>query len=110
MKIKELLFASLALFIISASCGSAYCQDDSVVSGMTIDGSVVSVDLPKSQIVVKSSDLMTFFLPPDAKIINDDGFDMQLSSVHAGDYVTVDYHDDQSGSHIMEFMEVEYNR
>jgi len=110
MKIKGLLFASIALLTIFAVCIQGYCQDDELVSGPTIDGSVVSVDSQKSQIVVKSSEIMTFLVPSDAKIMNSDGFDIQLSIVEAGNYVTVDYHDDSSGKHIMESMEVDYNR
>ena len=108
MKIRELLFASIALLSIFAVCIPGYCQDEDVVPGMTIDGSVVSVDASKSQIVVKSSDVMTFFVPSNAEIVDDNGLDMQLSGVVAGNYVTVDYHDDSLGKHITESMEVAY--
>jgi hypothetical protein len=110
MKIRELLFASIVLLSIFVVCIHGYCQNDDVVSGKTIDGNVVSVDSQKSQIVVKASELMTFLVPSDAKIVNSDGFGMQLSGVVAENYVTVDYHDDSSGNHIMDSMEVDYNR
>jgi len=88
-----------------------YCQGDSLVDNMkTIDGNVVSVNSQNSQIVVKASEVMTFSVPSSAKIINADGFDMQLSDVNVGSYVTVDYSDDKSGNHILSGMEVEYNR
>ena len=111
MKIKELLFASITLLVIFASCVPLYCQDKyDAVSGMTIGGRVVSVDPEKSQIVIKSATVMTFTVPQNSSIINDDGDSMRLSDVEVGHYVTVDYNDDPAGNHNMELMEVEYNR
>jgi len=111
MKIKELLFASITLLVIFAFCVPLYCQDKyDVVPDMTIGGRVVLVDPQKSQIVIKASSVMTFTVPQDSKIINDDGYSMQLSDVEVGRYVDVGYHDDPSGNHIMKSMEVEYNR
>lgn len=108
---KMMLSISIALIVILASSVSVYCQGDSLVGNMkTVDGNVVSVDNSNSQIVVKASEVMTFSVPPDAKIVNKDGFDIQLSDVNAGNYVTVGYIDDKSGLHIMKSMEVEYNR
>lgn len=111
MRIRKLLFVSITLFIMFISCLPVYCQNnDDVVSGKTIDGSVVSVDSQRSQIVVKSSETITFFVPSGAKIINDDGFDIQLSDVSVGNYVSVDYRDDSSGNHVADVIEVQYNR
>ena len=111
MNTKELLFASIVLLIIFSFCSPLYCQSkNDVVSGMTCGGRVVSVDSQKSQIVVKSSNIMTFFMNPNSRIINDDGFGIELSDVEVGKYVTVGYYDDDSGKHIMRVMEVEYNR
>ena len=108
---KTILSISVALLVIFASGVPVHCQGDSLVDNTkTIDGSVVSVDGQNSQIVVKSSEVMTFSVPSSAKIVNADGFGMQLSDVNAGNYVTVDYRDDKSGNHIMKGMEVEYNR
>ena len=111
MKMKGSLSASIALLVIFVFCTSLHCQNaDDVVSGMSVDGRVVSVAPQKSQIIVRSSIVMTFSVPTNSKIINDDGFGMQLSDVGVGKYVTVNYHDDRSGNHIMDFMEVQYNR
>lgn len=109
---KTTLFICIASLIILASLAPVHCQgDDSLVDDMkTIDGYVASVDGPNSQIVVKSSEAMTFFVPSSAKIVNADGFGMRLSDVNVGNYVTVNYRDDGSGSHIMEGMEVAYSR
>ena len=106
-----ILSICVALLIISASGVSVHCQNDSLVDDMkTIDGNVISVDSQNSKIVVKTFEVMTFSVPSDAKIVNADGFGIQLSGVNAGNYVTVDYSDDRSGKHIMKGMEVEYNR
>ena len=108
---KTILSICVALFIIFAFGVSAHCQGDSLVDDTdTIDGNVVSVDSLNSQIVVKSSEAMTFSVPSDAKIINADGIDIRLSDVSVGNYVTVDYSDNKSGLHIMKGMEVGYNR
>ena len=108
---KTILSICVALLIIFASSVSVHCQDDSLVDDIkTIDGDVVSVDSPNSHIVVKASEIMTFSVPSDAKIVNADGFGIRLSDVSAGNNVTVDYSDDKSGNHIMKGMEVEYNR
>ena len=108
---KAILSICVVLLIIFASGAPVRCQGDSLVDDMkTIDGDVVSVDIQNSHIVVKASEIMTFSVPSSAKIVNADGFGMQLSDVNAGNYVTVDYRDDKSGLHIMKGMEVEYNR
>ncbi len=108
---KIVLSIVVTLFIAFSSSAPGYCQPDSLVDGMkTIDGTVVSVDSQNSQIVVKSSEIMSFSIPSSAKIVNADGFGIQLSDVNAGNYVTVDYSNDKSGNHVISGMEVAYNR
>lgn len=108
---KTIISMCAALLIMFASSVSVHCQDDSLVEGMkTIDGNVISVDIQNSQIVIETSEVMTFSVPSDANIVNADGFGIQLSDVGVGDYVTVNYSNDKSGNHIMKGMEVEYNR
>gem|GEM_PF-4744666 len=108
---KTILSACILLLILSASNIPAYCQGDTLVNEeMTIDGNVASVDMVNSRITIKSSETITFYVPTKAKIINTDGFDMQLMDVRVGNYVTVDYHDDKYGKHVMDDMEVEYIR
>jgi len=108
---KTILSICVALLIIFTSGVPVHCHDDPLMEDMkTIDGNVVSVDSQNSKIVVKTSEVMTFSVPSDAKIVNADGFGIQLSGVNAGNYVTVDYNDDKSGNHIMKGMEVAYNR
>lgn len=111
MKMKIFLFVTLILAVIFAALSPVYCQDDNgVVSGKTVDGSIVSVDVQNSLIVIKASEVMTFSVPSSAKLTDSEGFDLQLSGISPGRYVTVDYHDDAGGKHIMDGMEVEYNR
>lgn len=108
---KTILSICVVLLIIFASGVPVHCQDDSLVDNIkTIDGDVVSVDSQNSQIVVKTFEAMTFSVPSSAEIVNADGLGIQLSDVNAGNYATVNYSDDKSGLHIMQGMEVEYNR
>ena len=108
---KTILSICVVLLVMFVSGVSVHCQGDSLVDNMkTIDGNVVSVDSENSKIAVKTYEVMTFSVPEEAKIVNADGFGMQLSDVNAGDYVTVDYSNDKSGLHIMKSMEVDYNR
>ena len=108
---KAILSICVVLLIIFASGAPVRCQGDSLVDDMkTIDGDVVSVDSQNSRIVVKASEVMTFSVPSSAKIVNADGFGIQLSDINTGNYVTVDYHDDRSGLHIMNGMQVKYKR
>ena len=75
----------------------------------TIGGKVISVDAQNSQIVVKTFENFIFSVAPDAKIINQDGFDIQLKEISVGNYVTVDYRD-SSGAHIATDIEVDYEK
>lgn len=105
---------SLAFCVIMAAIflmnEPIFCQDgDSLVSGKTVDGNVVSVDVQNSKVSVKAYEVMAFSVPSSAKIVNSDGFDIKLSDVTTGNYVTVDYHD-ANGLHIMDGMEVAYNQ
>ena len=106
---KTILSVFVVLLVMSASGVSVHCQGDSLVDNMkTIDGDVVSVDIQNSQIVVKAYEVVTFSVSPDAKIINADGFGIQLSDVKIGNYATIDYYDDKSGKRMLTGMEVEY--
>ena len=89
---------------------TAYSQGDSPASTRTVDGRVVSVSVPNSQIVVKTNEDLTFSVPSNAKITNKDGFDIQLSDINAGNYVMVEYYGDASGNRIIKSINVEYNR
>lgn len=108
---RTILSICAALIIMAALPLAARCQSDSLVENTkTVDGDVVSVDIQNSRITVKSYEVMIFSVPSDAKIVNADGFGIQLSAVNSGNYVTIDYKDGKSGNHIMQGMEVEYNR
>ena len=106
---KITLSICVVLLVVFAFAVPVYCQSDSLVDGMkTIDGNVVSVNVQDSSVVVKAYEAMTFSVSSKANIINADGFDIRLSDVKTGSYVTIDYYDDQSGKHVLTGMEVEY--
>lgn len=100
------LLISIFLITILTACMPLYCQDSGNL--MTFDGNVVSVDPQNSKIVVQTSETFTFSVSSDAKIINEDGFDVKLSDVNPGNYVTLDYYDDNAGNHIATHIEVAY--
>ena len=110
---KMVICVAVILLAILTSGVLAYCQGDPLVGDIkTVDGTVISVseNSPNSRIVVKAAEAMTFYVPIGAKLVNADGFAIQISDVSSGNYVTIDYYDDKSGNHIMKGMEVEYNK
>lgn len=98
------LIVLAAIAVIMA--GPAYCQADNMIK--TVDGTVVSVDHQNSQIVIKASENLTFSVSSAAQMINKDGFDVQLSDIKPGNYVTVDYYDDSDGRHVITNLEIGY--
>ena len=108
------LFVTSVLVMIAAivlTTAPLYSQGDSDSTALkTIDGRVASVDPINSKIVVKTVETLNFSVPPDARIINKDGFDMKLSDIKSGNYVMIDYYNDKSGTNIASNIEVEYNR
>ncbi|MDD5174372.1 MAG: hypothetical protein WC482_04485 [Candidatus Omnitrophota bacterium] len=106
---KTILSICVASLIISVSAVPAACNGDSLVDNMkTLDGHVVSVNIQDSSVTINASEDMKFSVSPGANITNADGFNMQLSDVKTGSYVTVSYYNDRSGKHILTGMEVEY--
>lgn len=83
----------------------AFCQDD---FRTMVDGTVVSVEPRESRIVVRTIEDMDFTVLPEAKIVNEDGFDIELSGVDVGSYVMVEYDDDDKGRHMAKAITVEY--
>lgn len=102
------LTAILLIIIAAFTCTPLFCQDGPDI--YTIDGTIESIDIQNSKIVLKSTETFTFHIPSGAKIINSDGFDIQLSDISIGNYATVDYYSDNSGKNIVKNMEIEYNR
>lgn len=104
-----LLFAAFfVVFAISADC--AYSQDDTGAAVKTIGGRVISVDPQGFSMTVKTYENTVFSVPLSAKLINKDGFDVELSDINPGNYVTVDYYDTPAGAHIARHVELDYNR
>jgi hypothetical protein len=107
---KTILSACIVLIIIFTLSVLSHAQNDSLVDNMkTVAGNVVSVDSQNSQIVVKTYEIMTFSVPSNAKIVNADGMDIELSDVVKGSYVSIDYKDDKAGKHIVKGIGVDYN-
>lgn len=103
-----MVLAVLSVVMLSSST-PVTCQNDSSSETLMVDGSVVSVDNSNSKIVVKAVETLSFTVPSDAKITNDDGFDIKLSDINTGDYVLIEYYDGKDGSHIARNINVEYS-
>lgn len=87
----------------------AYCDDYYEGPPLkTIDGRVSSVDTLSSKITIDAVNMITFYVPTNA-VIKQDVFDIRLSDLKAGDYVTVAYRDDSSGRHSAESITKHYN-
>lgn len=100
---------TLALMGI-AIAGHVCCEEE--LGGLfenTIGGKAISIDAQNSQMVVKTFENFTFSVAPNAKIVNQGGFEIQLKEIKIGDYVTVDYQD-SSGTLIATDIEVDYAR
>lgn len=94
---KPLVLAVTAFYL--AFGATAYCWEDAFNEDpriKTIEGHVSDVDVKASRITIMSVDSMTFYVPVSARVMQDI-YDMKLSDVKAGDYVTIDYHDDPPG-------------
>lgn len=95
MRIGVTIFTMLACVLtigLSAYCDDSYSEDDLRI----FDGKVVSVDVKKSTITVKSALEMTFTVSKDTQLI-DDIYDIELSDLRIGNYVTVEYVTDPDG-------------
>ena len=94
---KRLALSAIIMGIVIFFTALAYCDDyyDSPPL-KTIDGRVLSVDTLSSKITISSINNITFYVPANA-VLKQDVFDIRLSDIKAGDYVTVDYRDDGSG-------------
>ncbi|MFA5143923.1 MAG: hypothetical protein WC522_07155 [Candidatus Omnitrophota bacterium] len=79
----------LTMMLIAAPCGAEeqYSDDDLRV----FEGKVVSVDTIKSSLTVDGICQITFHIDRDTKL-QKDIYDINLSDVSKGDYVTVQYY------------------
>ncbi|MDO8525786.1 MAG: hypothetical protein Q7S07_04790 [Candidatus Omnitrophota bacterium] len=90
--------------------GSVHCQVDSAEPDLnTTEGTVLDVDTGNSKITVSAISSMTFSVNASANITRDI-YDIKLSDVKAGDYVTIGYYDDASGVHQAQSITVEYSK
>ena len=103
--------AGSAIILIMAIFFTALVYCDDYYDGpplKTIDGKVVSVDTLSSKITINSVNDITFYVLIST-VIKQDVFDIRLSDLKAGDYVTVDYRDDESGRHNAEAITKHYS-
>ena len=94
---KRLALRAIILVIAIFFTAAAYCDD--YYDGpplKTIDGKVLAVDTLSSKITIDAVNVITFHVRINA-VIKQDVFDIKLSDIKVGDYVTVDYYDDGSG-------------
>lgn len=75
-----------------ALCDQNYSEDDLRI----FDGKIAYLDAKKSIITVRSALTMTFNISKDTQLI-DDIYDIELSDLKIGDYVTVEYVQGASG-------------
>lgn len=109
--LKNMVSLCVIFFIVFVmSAGLAHCQDDTAAVVKTLEGRVVSVDPQGFNITIKTYENIVFSVPLSAKLTSQDGFDIQLSDINTGNYVTVDYYDNRAGEHIAKNINVEYNR
>jgi len=88
---------------------SAFAQEKAKPQVISVSGEVVSVDLVKSEVVVKhlkdavtkTYENITFSVAPETKITKGDAT-LKLSDLKAGDNVTVNYTTDVSGKQKVE--------
>ncbi len=101
---------SLLMIIGVVMSSPSYCQYDAEEPELkTIGGTVSSISVAKSVIVIQAGNTFTFSVSPQATITRDI-YDIKLSDINVGDYVTVEYYDDASGSHIATGISVEYGK
>ena len=96
---KRLVLMTAMAVIAVSFAAAAYCDDYYEGPPLkTIEGRVVSVDTLASKITVTEVNNITFYVGIDTSI-KQDVFDIKLHDLKAGDYVTVEYRDDDSGRH-----------
>ena len=96
---KRLALGAVILVIAVFFTVAAYCDDYYEGPPLkTIEGKVSAVDTLSSKITVDAVNNITFYVGTNT-VIKQDVFDIKLSDLRAGDYVTVDYRDDDSGKH-----------
>lgn len=106
---KRAIILAVAAFCLT-SYSVAYCWEDAFNENpniKTVEGNVSSVDLQGSRITITSVNTMTFTIPPNARVVQD-AYDIKLSDIKAGSYVTIDYLDDPSGKHEAQTITVHY--
>lgn len=98
-----------AFLVVLLTASTANCQylDEEKKGIQTVEGTVSSVDVMASKITISGVQEMTLSVPVSAKI-SKDIYDIKLSDIKAGDYVTIEYYARQSGKPEAQKITVEY--
>lgn len=96
-KIMALVFAAVICVPAIDNCYAQYEYDMQKEGIETVDGTVVSVDLSGSTITIRSAagDL-AFSVPVNAPVVSGI-YDIKLSDIETGQYVSVEHYRDSSG-------------
>lgn len=114
IKLMRLALVFIAVVGMAGVVLPAYGQEKVEQNATSISGEIVSVDLVKSEVVVKqlkdavSSTYIntTFSIAPETKILKEDSA-LKLPDLKAGDKVTVKYVIDAAGKQKVESVSVE---
>jgi len=102
------VFLTTGILILTASFSFSQQEYVEGKEVLTLSGRVESVNPSGSTIVVKDVNEVRFQVPPDAKLVKDI-YDIKLSDINTGDYVTVEYYTASSGSNIVTRISVDYS-
>lgn len=104
---KTLVLAVAALCLVFSS--AAYSWEDAFTDPRlkTTEGKVSDVDVQTSRITISSVDVMVFSVPTNVRVVQDI-YDIKLSDIRKGDYVTIDYLEDTPGKREAQVITVHY--
>ena len=114
VRVMKLAVVCLAVVGMVGVAVPVFAQEKAAPQVTSVSGEVVSVDLVKSEVVVKqlkdavtsTYNNTTFAVAPETKIAKGDAI-LKLSDLKAGDKVTVKYTTDVSGKQKVESIAVE---
>ncbi|MCM8788029.1 MAG: hypothetical protein NC935_08290 [Candidatus Omnitrophica bacterium] len=114
VKVMKPTIVCLAVFGLAGLAGLVFAQEKLETQVSSVSGEVVSVNLVKSEVVIKylkdittsTYENLTFKVAPEAKISKDD-ISLKLSDLKVADRVTVKYTTDTEGTKKVESVTVE---
>lgn len=89
---KAIITAAVILIASAMAIGPSNCEDKFAEEDLRVfDGTVTAVDVSGSSLTVKGATEITFPISLDTQLTSDI-YDIKLSDVDIGDYVTVQYY------------------